>query len=129
MKKLFIIMSLSFCVLIPFQSNATPTDQNDSWGSTVYSGAENAREWVAKMLGYGQNILSKTQTVEVLPYRYAFLLCFLGGVTGALCVYYLHCSSRTIARYEFQPMRDHSHSFFSRPATFRSTADEDCLLD
>lgn len=122
-------MSLSFCMLSLFQSNATPTDQSDSWGATVYTGAENAREWVAKMLGYGQNMLSKTQTVEVLPYRYAFLLCFLGGVTGALCVYYLHCSSRTIARYEFQPMRDHAQSFFSRPTTFRSTSDQDRSLD
>jgi hypothetical protein len=121
----------SVCLISLWCCGAYEKDETmqSEWGSfkaTISSSVENARNWLARAFGYGQQALSKTQSVEMLSYRYVFLTSFLGGLTAALCVYYLHRASIVVSRYQFGlPLETRNH--FVRPTTFRSSMifDED----
>jgi hypothetical protein len=122
MRDIFAKAFILFLLSISFRSKAEESLNKDLnyFTATISSGAESARDWLARALGYGQAVLSKTQSVEMLPYRYALFLSFFGGVAGALCTYYLLAASRRVARYEFGTHDAATRPTFLRPKTFRS---------
>ena len=86
---------------------------------------DDVRNWCSRVLGYGADVIAGKQSVEMLPYRYVFFVSFLGGITGALLVYYLHRATRTVNRYEFfEESDDTKKSRYRRPTTFRSVKND-----
>ncbi len=80
------------------------------------------KNWCSRVLGYGSDIIAGKKSVEMLPYRYVFFVSFLGGITGALLIYYLHRATRTVNRYEFFEEGEDTDKVkkkIVRPTTFR----------
>jgi hypothetical protein len=86
---------------------------------------DDIRNWASSWFGYGADVISGKKSVEMLPYRYVFFVSFLGGISGALLIYYLHRATRTVNRYEFfEENDDAKKSRYMRPTTFRSVKND-----
>jgi hypothetical protein len=112
--------------LLKADTPVPPSADHVEWGQfkkDVELQLGGARDWLSKALGFGQQMIGSVQSVEMLPYRYVFLVSFLGGISGALLVYALQRSVKKIKKYEVRK-KDIRQSFF-RPTTFRDQQDEE----
>lgn len=120
---LFFLMILAGCSLSSSDllSDVKEDRELQQFKQQMRTTFDDMRNWASSWFGYGADVISGKKSVEMLPYRYVFFVSFLGGITGALLVYYLHRGTRTVNRYEFfEESDDTKKSRYMRPTTFRS---------
>lgn len=120
---LFFLMILAGCSFSSSDllSNANEDRELQQFKQQMRTTFDDVRNWASSWFGYGADVISGKKSVEMLPYRYVFFVSFLGGISGALLVYYLHRATRTVNRYEFfQQDDDAKKSRYARPTTFRN---------